>query len=137
MTRPLWQLRETADMNRNFILVDTSVWINHFREADSQLQALLEEGQVATHPFIVGELALGSIRSRSDVITWLRKLPQLPVANDEEILFFIEDRQLFARGIGLVDAYLLAACLLAGGVRLWTCDKRLAAVAETLGLAVI
>jgi predicted nucleic acid-binding protein len=116
------------------ILVDTSVWIDHLRSGDEALGSLLESGAVLTHPFVIGELALGSFRNRELVLESLRALPRATVANDDEVLAFIGRWKLFGVGIGYVDAHLLAAVRLTSGARLWARDKRLAAVADGLGL---
>jgi predicted nucleic acid-binding protein len=111
------------------ILADTSVWIDHLRRGNSTLRAHLAKGRIVCHPFIVGELALGTLRNRTEVLTHLQRLPQLSVASHDEVLGFIERRRLFALGIGWVDAHLLAAALLAGA-RLWAFDATLARVAR-------
>lgn len=111
------------------ILVDTSVWVDHLRVGDPRLVELLTDGQVLGHPWVTGELALGRLSRRSEILDLLHNLPQATVATDAEVLTLITDRQLFGRGIGYVDAHLLAATLLTSGARLWTRDKRLAAVA--------
>ena len=116
------------------MLVDTSVWIDHLRHGDSELAAALEAGQVDMHPFVVGELACGNLRARTDVLGLLLALPPVAVATDNEVLFFIDEHELMGRGIGYVDAHLLASARL-GGVMLWTRDKRLHATAAELGLA--
>jgi len=117
------------------ILVDTSVWIDHLRSGDTVLAALLERGQVLAHPFVVGELALGSLRQREVVLESLQNLPQVKVATDMEVLHFISSHALFGLGIGYVDIHLMAAVQLTPGTSLWTRDKRLHAAAETLGFA--
>lgn len=118
------------------ILVDSSVWIDHLRNGEPTLVALLNTGQVLTHPFVVGELACGNLKNRTAVLLLLQDLPAAPVATDEEVLFFIERHGLMGRGIGYVDAHLLSAASLVGATGpLWTRDKRLAAVAEAMGLA--
>lgn len=116
------------------ILVDTSVWIDHLRHGDAELTAALQAGQVDMHPFVVGELACGSLRARAEVLGLLQALPQLPMATDKEVLFFMDTHALMGRGIGYVDMHLLAAVQL-GAKRLWTRDKRLHAIAAELGLA--
>ncbi len=116
------------------VLVDTSVWIDHLRQANVRLASLLEGGQVLVHPFVVGELALGKLRRRATVLALFAKMPRAPVASDAEVLTFIERRDLIGKGIGLVDAHLLASAVLAG-VSLWTFDKRLGSVARTLRIA--
>jgi len=117
------------------ILVDTSVWINHLRVADERLTALLDAGEVLGHPFVIGELALGNLRPRDAVLSDLRDLPQATVAENEHVLDFVERSALFGRGIGYVDAHLLAAARLTVEARLWTTDRRLQSVAAKLGLA--
>lgn len=113
------------------ILVDTSVWVDHLRHADPAMQRNL-----ATHPMVVGELACGDLSRRKETLVRLRALPQVKVLDDDAVLTLIESRGLMGRGIGFVDAHLLGA-VLAGPIdtQLWTRDKRLHAVAETLGVA--
>ena len=117
------------------ILIDSSVWIDHLRASEPALVELLNAGQVLTHPFVIGELACGNLRNRTAVLSLLQDLPASPVATEEEVLFFIERRDLMGRGIGYVDANLLAAVSMAETGRLWTRDKRLRAVAESMSLA--
>jgi len=117
------------------ILVDTSVWVDHLREGAPALAAALEQGAVLTHPFVVGELACGNLKNRREVLRLLGELPGAPMATDTEALDFIERRALMGRGIGYIDIHLLASVALAEPARLWTRDKRLAAVAEDLKLA--
>lgn len=116
------------------ILVDTSVWIDHLRAGDTALRERLNRSQVLMHPFVIGELACGNLRNRDEVLHLLKALPQAIVASDEEVLFFIERNALMGRGIGYVDAHLLAAGALGGSTPLWTRDKRLRSVAEALDL---
>jgi len=117
------------------ILVDTSVWVDHLRSGDESLSALLNTSQVLMHPFVLGELACDNLRQRAEALSLLRNLPQASVAHDEEVLFFIERHELMGRGIGYVDAHLMAAVALDGGARLWTRDKRLQTLASVLGMA--
>ncbi|VVE12421.1 ribonuclease [Pandoraea eparura] len=117
------------------ILVDTSIWIDHLRAGDATLVRLLETGRVLAHPYVIGELALGSLKNRDVVISTLRDLPRVAVATDDEVLRFIGEQTLFGLGIGYVDAHLLAATRLTPGAAIWTRDKRLAATAERLSLA--
>ena len=117
------------------ILADTSVWMAHFRSGEAALAALLDANLVLAHPFVVGELALGNLRRRKKVLTALLDLPAAVAATDSEVLEFIERYALFGRGVGYVDAHLLAAARLTPGAKLWTHDKRLRLVAEALGLA--
>lgn len=117
------------------ILVDTSVWIDHLRAGDVDLATLLNGSQVLMHPFVLGELACGNLRNRNEVLALLKDLPRAAVATDDEVLFFIERHTLMGRGIGYVDAHLLAAVTLGDSARLWTRDKRLRAVADSLALS--
>ena len=117
------------------ILVDTSVWVDHLRRGVDELIRLLDGSQVLTHPYVVGEIACGKLRNRSEVLTLISDLPRVAVATDEEVLFFIEQHELMGRGIGYIDAHLLAAVSLAAPARLWTRDKRLGALATELDVA--
>jgi predicted nucleic acid-binding protein len=114
------------------ILVDTSVWIDHFRRTRVALQALLEEGEVCTHPMVIGELACGRIPGRREVLQLLTLLPPAVVAGRDETLHLIAERDLAGRGLGYVDVHLLAAALLGEGTRVWTLDTRLAAMAARM-----
>lgn len=118
------------------ILVDTSVWVDHLRSGDKTLATLLDNSQVFMHPFVLGELACGNLHKRDEVLSLLKDLPRVTVTTDEEVLFFIERHALMGRGIGYVDAHLLASVILNGPTRLWTRDKHLYAVADSLGLAI-
>ena len=117
------------------ILVDTSVWVDHLRDGAPALAAALDQGSVLMHPFVLGELACGNLKNRGEVLRLLGELPAAPVATDPETLDYIERRALMGRGIGYLDVHLLASVALAGTARLWTRDKRLAAVAADLKLA--
>jgi predicted nucleic acid-binding protein len=117
------------------ILADTSVWVEHLRAGDRALVALLDAAMVLVHPLVIGELALGNLRQRDIVLQALADLPHARVATDAEVLHFIERHALFGRGIGYVDAHLLAAVRLTAGAAVWTRDKRLHGVAVQLGLA--
>ncbi len=117
------------------ILVDTSIWIDHLRIGDPKLAALLQDGQVLTHPWVIGELALGQLSRRSEILGLLPNLPQAKAATDAEVMALIENQQLFGLGIGYVDAHLLAATMLTTGAGLWTRDNRLVAAAVHLGLS--
>jgi len=116
------------------ILADTSVWVDHLRVGDARLAETLGRATVFVHPFVIGELACGRLRNRTEVLGLLRRLPAVPVATDDEALRFVEARRLMGRGIGWVDVHLLASTLLSGGARLWSRDRRLAAVAADLGV---
>ena len=119
------------------ILVDTSVWIDHLRRGVPDLVRVLEESRVGTHPWVIGELALGGLRLRGAVLENLARLPIAPVASHDEILWLVDRHPLFGRGLALVDAHLLASVLLAPGWSLWTRDKRLRAAADEVGLALV
>ncbi|MDB5440112.1 MAG: ribonuclease [Caulobacteraceae bacterium] len=119
------------------ILVDSSVWVDHLRVGDERLIGLLEHAKVLIHPFVLGELALGNLHQREGVLRALSELPQAQAATDAEVLHFIERHRLFGRGIGYIDAHLLAATRLTLGARLLTRDRRLAAVATDLKLAAL
>ena len=115
------------------MLADTSVWVNHFRTPNMDLQQLLEEGQVATHPFVIGELACGSLRRRTEVLRLIEALPCTPVASHDEVLAFIERQRLHGSGLGWIDMHLLASARL-GRQSLWSADRRLRETAIRLGL---
>ncbi|MEO8154277.1 MAG: type II toxin-antitoxin system VapC family toxin [Rhizobacter sp.] len=117
------------------ILVDTSVWVDHLRVHDAQLAALLERSAVVMHPFVLGEIACGSLADRALILELLQGLPVAMMAEADEVLGFIERHRLFGKGGGYVDAHLLASVALSPGAQLWTRDKRLLAVAESLGCA--
>jgi predicted nucleic acid-binding protein len=116
------------------ILVDTSVWINHLRFGAPGLEKLLMDDQVAIHPFVIGELACGGLRNRDEVLGLLERLPQVQTAEHLEVMALVTRRRLHGRGIGWLDAHLLAAALLSGA-RLWTLDRPLGRVAVSLGIA--
>jgi hypothetical protein len=115
------------------MLVDTSVWADHFRHADPRLVALLEAADVECHPFVIGELACGRMSRRSEILGLLQSLPEVPVADHHEALAFVETHDLAGAGIGWIDVHLLASAML-GHTRLWTRDRRLATVARSLGI---
>jgi predicted nucleic acid-binding protein len=117
------------------VLVDTSIWIDHFRRGDARLAQLLDRGEVAMHPFVVGELLLGSTLGSDNLIGDLNTLPRTSVASSDEVLKFITNRKLPGSGIGYVDAHLLAAAALTPETLIWTRDKRLLAAAQSLSLA--
>jgi predicted nucleic acid-binding protein len=117
------------------ILADTSIWIDHFRRSDSRLARFLDHGDVVMHPFVLGELALGYVPKIAEMIKDLRTLPKAAVADTDEVLEFVAHRALSGSGIGYVDAHLLASAALAPETLLWTRDKRLHIVAQSLSLA--
>jgi predicted nucleic acid-binding protein len=114
------------------ILVDTSVWIDHLRSSDANLASALADGEVLIHPFVVGELACGNISRRAEILALLVALPSAREATHDEVIALIGRRKLMGRGIGYVDAHLLAAALLTPGATLWTHDRRLASIAAEL-----
>jgi predicted nucleic acid-binding protein len=118
------------------ILVDTSVWIDHFNSSSKELSIFLEEGVVATHPFVIAELALGGLKNRREILSLMRALPETAAVDKTELLHFIDSKKLANSGVGFVDAHLMAAAGLMGGL-LWTTDKKLRAVADKLDLAYV
>lgn len=117
------------------ILVDTSVWVDHLRKGDAQLAELLERAQVAIHPFVVGEIACGSLGDRAGILELLQDLPATVLAENDEVLAFIERHALHRKGIGYVDLHLLASVAVSQRTQLWTRDKPLRLAAQTLGCA--
>jgi len=117
------------------ILVDTSVWIDHLDRGESVLSERLDRQQVLMHPFVVGEIAMGSLRHRDEVLEMLQGLPQAVPANEDEVLHFIARWALYGIGIGYIDAHLLASTQLTADALLWTKDTRLLATADRLSLA--
>jgi hypothetical protein len=116
------------------ILVDTSLWIDHLRSGNDVLADLLDNSAVLAHPWVTGELALGNLTHRAEILALLRALPQATLAEHDEVLLLIEQQALSGAGIGYVDAQLLAASRLTPDTKLWTTDKRLANIAAGLGL---
>ena len=116
------------------ILVDTSVWIDHLRVARPALQQLLEDGRVHCHPFVIGELACGHLKRRTDFIADLCQLPSVEPADHDEAMHLLEARKLAGRGISWVGVHLLASAKVSHA-ELWTLDQRLAAVARELHVA--
>ncbi|MBT3603724.1 MAG: type II toxin-antitoxin system VapC family toxin [Candidatus Latescibacteria bacterium] len=116
------------------ILVDTSIWITYLRSGDTRLQNLLINGEVACHPFIIGELACGNLQNRQAFLSLLQDLPQTNTVDQQEILYFIEIHQLMGLGIGFIDIHLLASAKLSR-MPLWTSDRRLKAAAQNLSVA--
>jgi hypothetical protein len=115
------------------ILVDTSLWVTYLQKGLGKLTILLNEGDVATHPMVIGELACGNLRNRSEILSLLKTLPQPQVADHEEVLHFIEQHQLTGKGLGYIDMHLLASSALSS-YPLWTADKALSDVARKLSL---
>jgi predicted nucleic acid-binding protein len=117
------------------ILVDTSVWVDHLRRGDPGLVDLLERSIVMMHPFVLGENACGSLHDRTSVLGLLQDLPAAARAEDDEVLQFIDRHDLHGMGIGYVDVHLLASVALTEAAKIWTRDKKLRSVAQTLGRA--
>jgi len=115
------------------VLVDTSIWIDHFRNYNEELKELLITGQVCIHPFIVGELSCGNILNRKEILTLLGALPGIDTVLDEEVLMLIEDRKLYGKGLGFIDIHLLAAAVV-HHVTIWTGDKYLYRVSKEFGI---
>jgi hypothetical protein len=116
------------------ILVDTSVWIDHFRRGDKGLTALLKNGQVLVHPAVVGEVGMGSLANRDEILGLMNNLPQTLQATHAEVMAFVQVHTLYGQGIGYVDAHLLASTALTSGSSLWTRDKRLRAAATIVAV---
>ncbi|HXR40022.1 MAG TPA: hypothetical protein VN776_13050 [Terracidiphilus sp.] len=117
------------------ILADITIWIDHFRSENLEMRNQLLKKNIVTHPFIVAELALGSLRDRARTLAWLDFLPRVRMAQIGEVREMIEVRSLYSRGIGLTEAHLIASCLIHPPTVLWSSDKRLSNVAEALGIA--
>jgi predicted nucleic acid-binding protein len=117
------------------ILADTSIWVDHLHRGDARMADLLDDEQILMHPLVLGEIALGNLRNRAEIMDRLGQMPSAARADDEEVVTLIERHKLFGTGIGLVDAHLLASTLVTRETRLWTRDRRLREVAEKLGIA--
>jgi predicted nucleic acid-binding protein len=117
------------------ILVDTSVWVDHLRKDSPELSALLNDGLVVCHTFVIGELACGNMRNRAEILSLLTALPSATAAGHDEALRLVSQHELHGKGLGWVDVHLLASSLLTG-CALWTRDKALAAAARTLNVDV-
>ena len=115
------------------ILVDTSVWVSHFRDSNKHLEDLLLEGQVACHPFIIGELACGHIENRKEILTLLKTLSASKEAMHDEVLEFIDKAGLARKGIGYIDVHLLVSALISDN-HLWANDRKLGNAALKLGI---
>lgn len=116
------------------ILVDTSVWVDHLRSGNRRLESLLDDGDVLIHPFVVGELACGVLRNRDQVLALLQALPEANAAEHSEVISFLDRERLYGRGIGWIDAHLLASARLSDAP-LWTLDRKLSRIAAALTLS--
>ncbi|CAM3080892.1 type II toxin-antitoxin system VapC family toxin [Methylobacterium mesophilicum] len=117
------------------IIIDTNIWIDHLAAADPSVTAILTEMSQRVHPFVIGELALGSVRDRERIIATLEDMPSADVAAHDGVMPLIAEHALHGLGIGYVDAHLLASAKLMPGSRIWTRDRRLAAVSDRLGVS--
>jgi len=116
------------------ILVDTSIWIDHLRNPEPKLQDLLQNDEVVNHPLVRLELALGSIANRDKVLADLARLPQVQIAQTDELFALVETRRLYRRGVGVTDLHLVASALFDRSISIWTRDRRLGDVADELGI---
>jgi predicted nucleic acid-binding protein len=116
------------------ILADTSIWIDHLRDGNKEMRKHLNRGSIVTHPYIIAELALRSLKDRTKTLALLDFLPQVRVAQLSEVRLMIEDRRLYSLGIGLTDAHLIASVFLNSPTVLWTRDKRLRKAARHIGI---
>ena len=116
------------------LLIDTSVWVFHFREGNAELANLLNNGEVVCHPFVVGELACGNLKNRNQILSLLQSLPMSIIAEHEEVLEFIERNRLMGKGLGYVDIHLIASAILTG-ISIWTHDKKLEQAANALHIS--
>lgn len=117
------------------ILIDTSIWVDHLRIGDELLQDLLDKDQVLAHPFVIGELGLGSIPQRVATLQQLHRLPSATVARHDDVMRLVDQQRLYGSGLSYIDVHLLAAARLTPGASLWSRDKRLSAAAEKLSIA--
>lgn len=117
------------------VLVDSCIWVDHLNKGDEMLAALLDQDRVAIHAFVIGEIALGSLTDREEVVADLYRLPAVAHLDDPTVVRAVADQRLHGTGIGYVDAHLVASTLITSGLTMWTRDKKLRAVAERLGIA--
>ena len=115
------------------ILVDTSIWINHFNKSNAGLISLLNSAKVCIHPFIIGELSCGNISNRTEILSLLKSLPHIETALDEEVFALIENKKLYGIGLGFIDNHLLTSALI-HNVKIWTGDKALNRAAKMQGI---
>ncbi|MDR1236690.1 MAG: PIN domain-containing protein [Propionibacteriaceae bacterium] len=116
------------------ILVDTSVWIDHFQVANVELIRFLKNDEVCCHPLVITEIASGSIARRSEILKLLQQLRQLPQADNNEVLVLIETNKLWGKGLSAVDINILASAKITLGTKIWTRDKALSRAAEDLAV---
>ena len=118
------------------ILADTSIWVDHLRNRNSEIEKCLSRGQIVMHPFIVAEISLGSLHNRQKTLDYMEALLEVRVAALNEVRHMIESHSLYSKGIGLTDAHLIASCLITPGTQLWTRDGAMKRVAAALGILV-
>ncbi len=116
------------------ILADTSVWVDHLRQPDKTFATLLMAYKIAGHPLVTAEIAMGSLGQRAQTLAGLDELPEAPIVDVTDVREFVERNRIYSRGIGLIDASLVVSCLLRPGLRLWTRDRRLHAIAGEFGV---
>ncbi len=119
------------------IVVDTSIWVDHLTRPIPRLSELLDDGAILMHRSVMGEISLGNLPRYDFTLLVLRRIPQAPTADDDDVLRMIRDHRLYGRGIGYVDAHLLASTRLMKGALLWTRDRRLAVLAEGFGVGYV
>ena len=117
------------------VLADTSVWTDHIRNGDAQMQVLADGERLLMHPYVIAELRMGNLKRRKTFLSSLQKMDMAVRASDEEVAALVENHRLFGSGIGWIDVHLLTSVLLMDEVRLWTRDRRLNAAAQRLGVA--
>ena len=118
------------------ILADTSIWVDHLRNSNPEMEKYLGQGQIVMHHFIVAEISLGSLRNRHNTLADMESLLEAKVAALNEVRHMIEAHTLYSKGIGLTDAHLIASCLITPGTRLWTRDGAMKKVAAALGILI-
>ena len=123
-----------GDFNFNMVIVDTSVWIEHFKEKNESLISLIEDDEILIHPFVIAELACGHLKNREETIGLLLKLPAPELLSIEEILIFVSKEKLYSRGVGFVDVSLLGSSILSNAL-LWTYDKSLNKVSTSFDIS--
>lgn len=116
------------------ILVDTSVWVAHFRGRNEALVSKMEAGLVQMHPMVILEIGCGTPPNRHQTLQDLGRLPMVNIATWRETLQLIESHRLFGRGCGGIDMQILASVMMTPGSSLWTADKHLATLSQELGV---
>ncbi len=119
--------------DNRMVVVDSSVWMAHLRTAEPSMKALLQQRKLLMHPFAVGEIMVGSFRDRVSVRAFLANVEQAVVVPNDLVLQQLEFWSAYSRGVGWIDMHLISSAY-ASHALLWTRDKRLAALAEQIGL---